>query len=108
MNSSGWVWYREEDDAHARDDNARLQAVLGHCPTVIAVLDEQGSLVGYNEEFKLLFRKPPPIGGKVGQLLDDGPRAMLERVVALAVAPQEAGPDAGVHNDGHHLPRIFL
>jgi len=29
-------------------------------------------------------------------------------VIALTVAPQKAGPDAGVHDDGHGLPRIFL
>src|SRR5207302_10549188 len=91
MHSSGWAWYREADAADARDDNARLRAVLGHCPTAIAVLDENGNLVGYNEEFKSLFSTPPPIGGSVAQIFEVGPRAMLAEVVALAGNKQRAG-----------------
>jgi hypothetical protein len=84
METSGWAWYREADDAHARDDNARLRAILGHCPTCIAVLDEDGLLVGYNAEFTSLFPTPPVIGEPVAHLFDERPRAMLAEVVALA------------------------
>ncbi len=91
MQTSAWVWYREADDAHARDDNARFRAVLGHCPTCIAVLDENGNLVGYNEEFKSIFSTPPLIGEPVTQLFDERPRAMLAEVVALAGTKQRAG-----------------
>ena len=97
MESSGWVWYREADDAHARDDNARFRAVLGHCPTCIAVLDENGHLVGYNEEFKSLFSAPPLIGEPVAQLFDERPRAMLAEVVALAGTKQRAGAIISLH-----------
>jgi PAS domain S-box-containing protein len=97
MQTSGWVWYREADEAHARDDNARFRAVLGHCPTCIAVLDENGNLVGYNEEFKALFSKPPPIGEPVGQLFDEGPRRMLAEVVALAGTKQRAAAIISMH-----------
>jgi signal transduction histidine kinase len=91
MHTSRWVWHRETDEAHVRDDNARLRAVLGHCPTGIAVLDENGNLVGYNEQFKSLFSAPPPLGEPVAQLFEEGPRAMLAEVVALAGTKQRAG-----------------
>jgi PAS domain S-box-containing protein len=91
MDTSGWVWFREADDAHTRDDNARFRAVLGHCPKCIAVLDENGNLVGYNKEFRALFSTPPAIGGPVAQLFDERPRAMLDEVVARAGTQQRAG-----------------
>jgi signal transduction histidine kinase len=97
MHSSGWVWFREADVAHARDDNARLRAVLGHCPTGIAVLDETGNLVGYNNEFKSLFSTPPPLGEPVAQLFAEGSRAMLAEVVALAGTKQRAGAMLSMH-----------
>ena len=97
METSGWVWYREADDTHARDDNARFRAVLGHCPTCIAVLDEDGHLVGYNQEFKALFSAPPLIGGSVSHLFDERPRAMLAEVVALAGSRQCAGAIISMH-----------
>ncbi len=97
MERSGWVWYREADDAHARDDNARLRAILGHCPTCIAVLDEDGLLVGYNAEFKSLFSTPPLIGQPVAQLFDERPRAMLAEVVALAGTRQRAAAIISLH-----------
>jgi PAS domain S-box-containing protein len=81
MYSGSWVWYRDADDAHARDDNARFRAVLGHFPKCIAVLDENGNLVGYNEHFKSLFSTPPRIGEPVAQLFDERPRAMLAEVI---------------------------
>jgi signal transduction histidine kinase len=91
MHSSGWAWYRDDDEGHRREDNARFRAVLGHCPKCIAVLDESGNLVGYNEEFKSLFEAPPPLGAPVATLLDDGPRAMLAEVVANAGTQRRAG-----------------
>jgi PAS domain S-box-containing protein len=91
MHSSGWAWYRDDDEAHRREDNARFRAVLGHCPKCIAVLDERGDLVGYNEEFKELFDAPPPIGGPVAKLFDEGQRAMLAEVVANAGTQRRAG-----------------
>jgi signal transduction histidine kinase len=91
MHTSGWFWHREADEAHVLDDNARLRAVLGHCPTGVAVLDESGTLVGYNEHFKSLFVSPPPLGEPVAQLFDKGPRAMLAEVVTLAGTKRRAG-----------------
>jgi PAS domain S-box-containing protein len=91
MHTSGWVWYREADDAHAREDNARLRAVLGHCPRCIAVLDQEGNLAGFNREFQSLFSVPLPLGGPVAQLFAERPRAMLAEVVATAGTRERAG-----------------
>ena len=91
MHSSGWAWFRDDDEEHRREDNARFRAVLGHCPRCIAVLDEAGNLVGYNEEFKALFDAPPPIGAPVAKLFDERPRAMLAEVVANAGTQRRAG-----------------
>jgi len=94
MHTASWVWYRDADDAHARDDNARFRAVLGHFPKCIAVLDEDGNLVGYNEHFKALFSTPPPIGEPVAELFDERPRAMLAEVIA---SKRRAGAIISLH-----------
>lgn len=91
MHTSGWVWHREADEVQVREDNARLRVVLGHCPTGVAVLDENGSLIGYNEQFKSLFSTPPPLGEPIVRFFAEGPRAMLAEVVALAGTTQRAG-----------------
>jgi signal transduction histidine kinase len=101
MHSSGWAWYRDDDEAHRSEDNARFRAVLGHCPKCIAVLDERGDLVGYNEEFKDLFDAPPPMGAPVANLFDDGPRAMLAEVVANAGTQRRAGAIVTMRTTAH-------
>jgi PAS domain S-box-containing protein len=103
MHTSGWVWHREAVDGDAREDAARLRAVLGHCPTRIAVLDEDGNLVGYNKEFTRLFATPPPLGEPVAQLFEEGQRAMLAEVVARAGTSQHAGAIVTLHSTASTL-----
>ncbi|MEO7093563.1 MAG: ATP-binding protein, partial [Polyangiales bacterium] len=66
------------------DENARLRAVLGHCPKCIAVLDEEGQLVGYNHEFRGLFARPPELGASVLKHFDETDARLLESVIRSA------------------------
>ena len=66
------------------DENARLRAVLGHCPKCIAVLDEEGRLVGYNHEFRGLFARPPELGASVVAHFEATDAALLESVIRSA------------------------
>lgn len=78
------------------EENARLRAVLGHCPKPIAVLDEAGLLVGHNVEFGELFPKPPPMGEPVAHLFESPHRELLERVVASAGTTQRSSAVLGM------------
>lgn len=89
--NAGWVWLRTGDVADIMEENARLHSVLGHCPKCIALLDHEGNLVGYNLEFGGLFATAPTISEPVVHLFDDGPREMLEEVIARAGTRQRAG-----------------
>ena len=66
------------------EENARLRAVLGHCPKCIAVVDDEGGLVGYNREFAALFPTPPSLTTRLSTLFEATDEAMLEDVVRAA------------------------
>jgi signal transduction histidine kinase len=87
MHSSGWVGSHPEGEA----DSARLRAILGHCPRCIAVLDADGTLVGYNREFAALFATPPRINEPIAPLFDERPRAMVQSIIARAGTTERAG-----------------
>ena len=91
MHASGWEWLQTVDAVELHEENLRLRTVLGHCPRCIAVLDEGGSLVGYNAEFGALFSSPPQLGHPIVPLFEERARAMLDQVIELAGTKQRAG-----------------
>jgi signal transduction histidine kinase len=82
--TEAWRWHRSGAAIDLADENARLRAVLGHCPRCIGVLDEAGALVGYNREFAGLFASAPPLGASIEVLFDEPRRAILRQVIAAA------------------------
>lgn len=73
------------------EENARLRSVLGHCPKSIAVLDEQGCLVGYNREFRALFDDAPQLGEPIARHFEPTDAAILADVIAAAGTSQRRG-----------------
>lgn len=78
------------DEGAILDENERLRAVLGHCPKCIAVVDEDGCVVGYNREFASLFSSAPVLGTRIGSLFESTDEAMFEDVVRAASAGNRA------------------
>jgi signal transduction histidine kinase len=79
-------------------ENARLRAVLGHCPKGIAVLDESGTLTGFNREFGELLGVVPPLGEPLDRFFAETDRALLEGVVRRAGTTRRAA--AVLRTDG--------
>lgn len=65
-------------------ENARLRAVLGHCPRGIAVLDAHGNLVGFNRELRTLVGATPVLGEPFAQFFRDTDREILDEIVRCA------------------------
>ncbi len=80
-----------EGGARLVEDEARIRAVLGHCPTALAVLDENGLLVGYNRAFRRIVGEGVRVGAAIGGHLDHEGRAMLDTVIRSAGTAQAAG-----------------
>lgn len=71
-------------------ENARMRAVLGHCPKAIAVLDEDGNLCGYNREFRALVGGEPQLGEPLARHFAEAERDLLRDVIARAGTDRSA------------------
>jgi PAS domain S-box-containing protein len=72
------------------EENARLRAVLGQCPKCIAVLDDEGRLVGCNREFSRVCGGAPPIGTHALELVPEPQRPLLAAVLDAAQRDERA------------------
>ena len=73
------------------EEDSRLRSMLGHCPRSIAVLDEEGRLVGFNQEFRALFDALPQLGASMLDSFEGADRALLDEIIQRAGTQQRAG-----------------